>query len=133
MTTTTAQAGTLLGLEDGKISLGKYLADARVKSGLSLREVEASTNKEVSNAYLSQLEKDKIGKPSPNMLHALSSVYGMPYETLMMYAGYVAPTTERNQSERQSANTFTIENVTPDEQNELLKYLEFVRFNKKRS
>lgn len=119
--------------EQAQVTLGRYLAEARVKAGMSLREVEASTGKEVSNAYLSQLEKGKIAKPSPNMLHALASVYGVPYETLMQYAGYIAPDREvQSKARKPSANVFTIENVTPDEQRELLKYLEFVRFNKKR-
>jgi len=48
--------------------------------------VEEATNKEVSNAYLSQLENDKITKPSPNILHALASVYKTSYEDLMARA-----------------------------------------------
>jgi transcriptional regulator with XRE-family HTH domain len=129
-----AEEGRALDSEQAKVTLGKYLAEARVKAGMSLREVEASTGKEVSNAYLSQLEKDKIAKPSPNMLHALASVYGMPYETLMQHAGYIAPDSEvQYQTRKRPANVFTIENVTPEEQRELLKYLEFVRFSKKRT
>lgn len=113
------------------VSLGKYLAEARVKAGLSLRGVEEATGKEVSNAYLSQLEKDKIAKPSPSMLHALSSVYGMPYETLMMYAGYIPP--ESNSAGQVNLeNKFVIENVTRDEEEALLKYLEFLRFTRKK-
>jgi transcriptional regulator with XRE-family HTH domain len=113
------------------VSLGKYLAEARVKSGLSLRGVEEATGKEVSNAYLSQLEKDKITKPSPSMLHALSSVYGMPYETLMKYAGYLSPGAPAATAQ-DSSNKFVIENVTRDEEEALLKYLEFLRFSRKK-
>ncbi len=113
------------------VSLGKYLAEARVKSGLSLRGVEEATGKEVSNAYLSQLEKDKITKPSPSMLHALSSVYGMPYETLMKYAGYLSPGAPETTAQ-DSSNKFVIENVTRDEEEALLKYLEFLRFSRKK-
>jgi Helix-turn-helix. len=113
------------------VSLGKYLAEARVKSGLSLRGVEEATGKEVSNAYLSQLEKDKITKPSPSMLHALSSVYGMPYETLMKYAGYLSPGAPETITQ-DSSNKFVIENVTRDEEEALLKYLEFLRFSRKK-
>lgn len=113
------------------VSLGKYLAEARVKAGLSLRGVEEATGKEVSNAYLSQLEKDKIGKPSPTMLHALSSVYGMPYETLMKYAGYL-PQESHISAQANSDNKFVIDNVTRDEEEALLKYLEFLRFSRKK-
>jgi transcriptional regulator with XRE-family HTH domain len=49
-------------------SLGLYLKGARLKRNMTLRDVEAATGKEVSNAYLSQLESGKITKPS---VHAL--------------------------------------------------------------
>ena len=66
-----------------RITFGAYLALLRETTGLSLRQVEAATENEVSNAYLSQLEKDKISKPSPNVLHALARVYNASYEELM--------------------------------------------------
>ena len=56
---------------------------------LSLRQVEEATGKAVSNAYLSQLANGKIQKPSPNVLHSLSGVYGVPYEALMEKAGWL--------------------------------------------
>ena len=56
---------------------------------MTLRQVEEATNKEVSNAYLSQIENDKIQKPSPNVLHALAEIYGISYEQLMEMAGYI--------------------------------------------
>ena len=70
-------------------SLGTYLTNLRRAKGFTLREVEEATNKEVSNAYLSQLEHDKISKPSPNILYSLAAVYGVAYETLMEKAGYM--------------------------------------------
>jgi hypothetical protein len=60
--------------------LGSLLADLRAAKGFSLRQVEEATDKAVSNAYLSQLEKGKIRKPSPNVLHSLAEVYAVPYE-----------------------------------------------------
>ena len=71
-------------------SLGAHLTRLRNATGLSLRQVEEATKKEVSNAYLSQLENNKIVKPSPNILHALSVVYTTSYEDLMRRAGYVS-------------------------------------------
>src|SRR5512145_3443690 len=71
--------------------LGSLLADLRVAKGLSLRQVEEATDRAVSNAYLSQLEKGKIRKPSPNVLHSLAAVYAVPYEALMEKAGYLLP------------------------------------------
>lgn len=109
-------------------TLGTYLESLRSACELSLRDVEEATEKQVSNAYLSQLETGKITKPSPNILHALSKVYGAPYAKLMEKAGYIAATSEKNEGKKHGrAATFAIENLTADEEEELLKYLAFVR------
>jgi len=101
--------------------LGPHLARLRSAAGLTLREVEDATEKEVSNAYLSQLENNKITKPSPNILYALAHVYKVPYEDLMARAGYFPA-----QGGTQAA-TFAIEGVTPEEEKALLAYLGFIR------
>jgi transcriptional regulator with XRE-family HTH domain len=109
---------------------GTVLADLRTAKGFSLREVEEATGKAVSNAYLSQLENGKIQKPSPNMLHSLAAVYAVPYETLMERAGYLLPTEGSNGGRRRSLAAFAIEDLTAGEEEELLKYLAFLRFRK---
>ncbi|MEJ2206840.1 MAG: helix-turn-helix transcriptional regulator [Gemmatimonadota bacterium] len=106
--------------------LGTFLADLRTAKGLSLREVEEATDKAVSNAYLSQLENGKIRKPSPNVLHSLASVYGVPYEALMEKAGYLLPS-EDSGGRRKRLAAFAIDDLTAEEEEELLKYLAFLR------
>ena len=107
--------------------LGLLLADLRVAKGLSLRQVEEATERAVSNAYLSQLERGKIRKPSPNLLHSLAAVYGVPYEALMEKAGYLLPTGGKASSRRMRLNAFAIDDLSADEEAELLKYLAFLR------
>lgn len=107
--------------------LGTVLADLRKAKGLSLREVQVATGQSVSNAYLSQLEHHKIKKPSPTVLHKLADVYGVPYETLMEKAGYLLPDTGE-QGERRRLAVFAIDDLTAEEEEELLKYLAFLRF-----
>jgi transcriptional regulator with XRE-family HTH domain len=107
--------------------LGAVLADLRTAKGLSLREVEEATGKGVSNAYLSQLENGRIQKPSPNVLHSLSEVYAVPYETLMEKAGYLLPS-EDGGGQRRRLAAFAIDNLTAGEEEQLLKYLAFLRF-----
>ena len=116
-------------------NLGQHLTDIRAVKRLTLREVEEATNHEVSNAYLSQLETGKISKPSPNVLHALAMVYGVPYEGLMEKAGYISPTSGA-ESRSPKANkggrhgrlpTFANEELTQDEEAQLLEYLAFIR------
>jgi transcriptional regulator with XRE-family HTH domain len=106
--------------------LGALLADLRRAKGLSLREVEEATGKAVSNAYLSQLENGKIQKPSPNVLHSLSAVYAVPYEALMEKAGYLLPSEDQGGRRRRIA-AFAIDDLTAEEEEELLKYLAFLR------
>jgi transcriptional regulator with XRE-family HTH domain len=106
--------------------LGALLSDLRTAKGLSLREVEVATKGAVSNAYLSQLENGKIRKPSPHVLHKLSEVYVVPYEALMQKAGYLHPGAGGSAGRRRLA-VFAIDDLTAEEEEELLKYLAFLR------
>lgn len=110
-----------------KQSLGEHLSRLRAAAGLTLRQVEEATDKEVSNAYLSQLENDKISKPSPNILHALAQVYNTSYEDLMERAGYFSSKSESENRRRARVATFAIEDLTPDEEKTLMEYLAFIR------
>lgn len=113
-------------------SLGEYLALIRGIKKLTLRDVEEATNKEVSNAYLSQLETGKIAKPSPNVLFAIARVYAVPYELLMSKAGYLAPASDgvlrsAGGQRHGRAATFANEDLTQEEEENLLEYLAFLR------
>jgi len=108
--------------------LGAVLADLRAARRLSLREVEEATGRAVSNAYLSQLEHGKIKRPSPNVLHSLADVYAVPYEVLMEKAGYLP--SEGGGDRRARLAAFAIDNLTAEEEEELLKYLAFLRSRK---
>ena len=111
-----------------RMPLGEYLTTLRVAKKLSLRDVEEATDNTVSNAYLSQLEHGKITKPSPNVLHSLASVYGAPYELLMEKAGYVTAVKERLKSSKHGrVATFANNNLSPEEEEELLRYLAYLR------
>jgi len=107
--------------------LGGLLADLRTAKGLSLRQVEEASDKAVSNAYLSQLEKGKIRKPSPNVLHSLAAVYAVPYEALMEKAGYLLPSEGSKAARRRRLGALAIDDLTAEEEEELLKYLAFLR------
>jgi transcriptional regulator with XRE-family HTH domain len=112
--------------------LGSLLVDLRTAKGLSLRQVEEGTGKAVSNAYLSQLENGRIKKPSPNVLHSLSAVYSVSYETLMERAGYLLPGDAAGGRGKRLA-AFAIDDLTAEEEEELLKYLAFLRSRNGRS
>jgi transcriptional regulator with XRE-family HTH domain len=112
-------------------SLGSHLAQLRKAAGLSLRQVEEKTGKEVSNAYLSQLENDKIAKPSPNILEALADIYKTSYEDLMRRAGYLSSDKDASERRRAKVATFAVQGLTPDEEQSLLEYLAFIRQKRK--
>jgi transcriptional regulator with XRE-family HTH domain len=97
-----------------------------------LREIEEATGKSVSNAYLSQLEKGHIKKPSPNILYSLANVYSVPYETLMEKAGYIADGAIENNSPQLGNRmaTFVDKTLTKEEEEALLEYLAFLRSKK---
>ncbi len=120
--------------EDNKksmLSLGQYLSNQRIRKKMTLREVEEATDHEISNAYLSQLEHDKISKPSPNILYSLSLVYGVPYEILMEKAGYITDMTDRQTGKHGRVATFADDSLTEEEEESLLEYLAFIRSRKK--
>jgi HTH-type transcriptional regulator, competence development regulator len=112
--------------QNEKNLLSQYLSDLRAAKGLKLREVEEATGREVSNAYLSQIENGKIKQPSPNILYSLAEVYGVSYESLMEKAGYIVPSGKGKKVPKCS-----IDDLTSEEEEELLKYLAFYRTRKK--
>lgn len=113
-----------MGDESTKLAL--YLKELRITKGLSLREVEKISNNEVSNAYLSQLESGKIAKPSPHILEHLAKAYKVPYEDLMVVAGYM----RSSKTKKSGVAFFNEHDLTADEKEQLLAYLQFIRKRK---
>lgn len=98
---------------------------------MSLRQVEEASGKDVSNAYLSQIETGKILQPSPTILNRLAEVYKIEYITLMELAGYLPTAAARGDGERHGRiATFAEHNLTQDEEAQLLKFLKFMRSEK---
>lgn len=109
---------------------GRQLRTLRQAQKLTLKDVEAMTG--VHNAYLSQVETGKITRPSPEKLHALAGVLGVPFEDLMVSAGHLplkpgplepAPGTPRTLF----GAVLAAQNLTDTEERELLNYLQFLR------
>lgn len=114
-----------------KLSLGRYLASIRTDREMSLREVEEATRKQVSNAYLSQIETEKIKQPSPNILHALAELYAIDFENLMQMAGYITSAKRADTERHGRVATFAEHNLTAEEEAEMIRYLKFMRDRKK--
>lgn len=115
-----------------KLTLSQYLASIRQARKMSLRQVEEASGKEISNAYLSQLETGKIVQPSPNALSTLADIYKIDYVHLMEIAGYLRPSATRDAKSRHGrVATFAEHNLSPEEEGELLEYLRFIRTKKR--
>ena len=111
--------------------LAEFLAHLRMAKKLTLRDVEEATGGKISNAYLSQLEHGRIKKPSPNILHALSDIYGVSYSNLMEKAGYISEKRERASDTDVKESIFSNKKITKEEEEELVRYLAFMRSTKK--
>jgi HTH-type transcriptional regulator, competence development regulator len=103
--------------------LGELLRKARKEKGLTLRAVEQKTG--ISNAYLSQLENMKISSPSPTILRKLADSYEISYSQLLELTGY--PTEEPNKNRLLFRTSKRLEEISPEEEKELLTYLRFLR------
>jgi transcriptional regulator with XRE-family HTH domain len=106
-------------------SLGQTLKEARLLIPLTLRQVEEATG--ISNAYLSQLENDKIKKPSANVLYKLSCIYNIELDEILLAAGII---TEKQKIKDMNDQLKTIKNLTPKEHQQLNDYLKFLRHKK---
>jgi transcriptional regulator with XRE-family HTH domain len=123
-----------------KKTIGEELKNARLTKGYTLRQVEEVT--EISNAYLSQLEHDKIKKPSANVLYKLANLYGINFNHLLTDAGIIdSPLVEsgtKNFVGKGSAPhslggyALSSENLSAEEEKVLISYLKFIRSENKK-
>lgn len=110
------------------MTLGQFLKNARLLKEISLRALEQETG--ISNAYLSQLENDKAKNPSMDILYKLANIYGIDYNQLLVLSGLIEQKTESTISFGEYA--FSKENLTLEEEEELLNYLQFLRQKKRK-
>ena len=109
-------------------SLGSTLKELREIHRFTLRQVEEATG--ISNAYLSQLENDKIAKPSANVLYKLSNIQNVELDTLLAAAGII----EKKSSSNKLLNAVALSSdssLTKEEEEALLDYLRFIRQKQK--
>lgn len=113
-------------------TLGQELSRLRKLKGWTLREVEEKSQKKVSNSYLYQLENDNVKEPSPHILYELSCVYHVEYAALMELAGFVVPRSKGKSSATASV-AFSALNLSDEEEEEVLDFIEFLRRKRKRT
>ncbi len=114
-------------------TLGPLLKQTRKERGLTLRAVEEKIG--ISNAYLSQLENQKISDPSPRILHKLADCYKIPYEHLMELAGYPSPVksiAESNKLRPAFRLGSSFDDLTKEEKERVMEYIQFLRSRRMR-
>ena len=111
-------------------TFGEELRNQRLIRRLSLRQAEDAIKKftggvKISNAYISQLENDVVTNPTVKILSILSQFYKVDFNYLVEL---INPEISTN-SKRQSRSTFaiTMNEVSRQEQRELIQYLGFMR------
>ncbi len=67
-----------------KKGFGAYMRNLRRDRGMTLRQVEEKAG--ISNAYLSQVEREVRGTPGWKMLQRLAVEYGVPVDELVKAA-----------------------------------------------
>jgi HTH-type transcriptional regulator, competence development regulator len=99
------------------------------------RGVEAPNGAPQSNAlgaFIRKARQDVSMSLRDVVLHALSQALSVDYEALMQRAGYLLPTAKRAKGLKHGRTaTFAIDNLTADEESQLLEYLTFLRTKKK--
>ena len=116
-------------------SVGAYLRQVRSLLKMTLRDVEAATDKSVSNGYLSQIESGSVERPSPSVLFHLSNVYNIDYADLLTRAGHRIPksATEVTVAPQVVAGVplRALQELDEQDQELLRDYLEFLQSRKK--
>jgi transcriptional regulator with XRE-family HTH domain len=109
-------------------TLGSVLKEYRGNSKKTLREVEELTG--ISNAYLSQLENNKIKKPSANVLYKLAEIYLIELDSLLSAAGIIQKKKATMESNFAKKFAFYADKLTEKEENEVLEYIKYLHFKK---
>ena len=110
---------------DSEPVLGDILRRARQHQGLSLRQVEQRTG--VSNAHLSQIERGAIRRPDPAILMNLAELYGLNYELVAEWSGYLETEGPRGSSALAGMALRLFVELDPVTQSQALEYLEKLR------
>ncbi len=109
-------------------TLGEILKATRLKLNKKLREVEEMTG--ISNAYLSQLENDKIKSPSANTLYKLASAYNIEIDELLYAAGIIENRRSKSNSDIVEKFAFHAEGLSEHQQEEVIDFIKYLKFKK---
>jgi transcriptional regulator with XRE-family HTH domain len=110
--------------------LGAYIRAQRRLADLSLRQLSAQSN--VSNAYLSQIERG-LHQPSVSVLRAIAEALNLSAETLLAQAGLFDPSESKRASRRDVEAAIDADpDLTPENKRVLLGVYRSLKRNNER-
>lgn len=114
-------------------SLGATLKEARELVTFTLKQVEEAT--QISTAYLSQLENDKIKKPSANILYKLANLYQIEMNALLIASGIIekGAVSQKSKGDNEWVNrlAFYAGDFSEAQQEEVIEYIKYLKFKNK--
>lgn len=78
------------------MTFSEYLRKKIEERGYTLRQVAAKCDGKPNHTYLSKLLSDPARRPSPSVLKRLAAGLNVPYEEMMVAAGYLPAPTSTN-------------------------------------
>lgn len=111
----------------------QFTLGSRLKRARGTRSLKAVAEPaKITAAYLQKLEQDRVGNPSPHVLHGLAQELDVPYEELLELAGYVVPTADAARVREGNVLSFALssEKLSDEEAAALLEYLDWYRHRK---
>ena len=87
------------------MSFGEYVRELRKRNRLTLKQAEERGV--ASNAYLSQLERERRKPPHPDILKRMADVYNEPLTDLLVAAGYLVPEADSKSREERIEQAYS--------------------------
>jgi transcriptional regulator with XRE-family HTH domain len=106
--------------------LGAFIRAQRQMANLSLRELSAMT--EVSNPYLSQIERG-LSEPSARVLKSIAQALNLSAEALFAQAGLMPESTQADQDETETVLRMDRRLTEPQKQALLAVYRSYIGAN----
>ncbi len=106
--------------------LGSFIRAQRQMANLSLRELSAMT--EVSNPYLSQVERG-LSEPSARVLKSIAQALNLSAEALFAQAGFIPESTQRDDDATETALRVDPRLTEPQKRALLAVYRSYIEAN----
>ena len=109
--------------------LGAYVKKRRIEQGLSIRKLAELAN--ISHTEVKRIEDGLRKQTSPQVLRSIASALEVPYENLMLAAGYLDESDNGLSSGTVTTGIQDADDLSPDEINQVNQYIAFLKSQRK--